>query len=185
MGSMVALQLAARHGDALDGLILTSTSLDVFTHRRLHPLYPVFRALARIAPRVRIPLTLDASQISSDEAVQRAYANDALIPKTASLQLLIEFALACERASVDAATVRTPTLIVHGGADGIAPLSGSRRLYECLASTDKALREWPALRHELQNEREPQRTEVLESIAAWVLQRALGTTRSTSYEQID
>lgn len=185
MGSMVALQLAARHGDALDGLILTSPSLDVFTHRRLHPLNPVFRALARIAPRIRIPLTLDASQISSDEVVQRAYANDPLIPKTASLQLLIEFSLACEHAEGTANRVRVPTLILHGAEDRIAPSSGSQRLYEQLELVDKELRVLPELRHELHNEREPERTEVLESIAAWVLQRALGPTSSPSYGQME
>ena len=174
MGSMVALQLAAQHGSLLDGLILTSTSLDVFTHRRLHPLHPVFRTLARVAPRLRIPLSLDATQISSDKAVQLAYASDPLIAKTASLQLLIEFALACEHAEGAANRVRVPTLILHGAEDRIAPSSGSQRLYEQMAIVDKELRSLPELRHELHNEREPERTELLEWIVAWVLKRVSG-----------
>ena len=46
----------------------------------------------------------------------------------------------------------------HGGADAIAPASGSERLHALLGSIDKELRIYPELRHELQNEREPARS---------------------------
>lgn len=171
MGSIVALQLAARHGESLDGLILTSSSPDVFKSRPSHVLLPLLRALARVAPRMRVSLALDTSQLSHDEAVQRAYANDPLIPKSGSLRLLTEFAFACERADDDAAHVRVPTLVLHGECDGIAPASGSQRLYDRLGSADKDLTVLPELRHELQNEREPDRANILQSISQWMLAR--------------
>lgn len=172
MGSMVAVLLAARAGEQLAGLVITSNSLDVFTHRRLHPLRAPFRSLARIAPRTPIPLTLDPAQISHDDAVQRAYTRDPLISRTASLQLLIEFALVCKRAEVEAPSIRVPMLIAHGAADTIAPVSGAQRLHAALGASDKTLQIIPELRHELQNEREPERTRFLDSLAEWVLARA-------------
>jgi alpha-beta hydrolase superfamily lysophospholipase len=171
MGAMVALLLATRKLDALSGLIVTSSSLDVFKNKP-NPLHPFFRFWSALAPRVRVPTTVDAIHISRDEAMQRAYAGDQLIPGTASLRLIVEFARANKRIEQLAGEIQLPTLIVHGGADAIAPSSGSERLHALLGTSDKELRIYPELRHELQNEQEPERSMFIDAMAAWVLARA-------------
>ena len=175
MGSAVALLLALHEPD-ISGLVLTSTSLDVFKHRT-NPLNPFFRALSRIAPRLRIPLLLNPQGISHDPQVQRQYAEDPLIPGSASLRLLVEFAAACRRIDAAAPHIRMPALIVHGQADRIAPVSGSQRLYERLGSVDKQLRVFPELRHEVHNEREPERSAFVDLIANWLIARADAAAR--------
>lgn len=171
MGSIVTIctVLSARH--RWRGAITTSNSLDVF-RRGPNPLNPVFRLGSQLLPRIRIPLGLDARKISTDESVQRAYANDPLIPPSASLRLIVEFAAACEQCRHSAAQLTLPWLVVHGEADEIAPAQGSRVLFDELQSQDKQLVIYPGLRHEVHNERPAERAKFIDLISDWILQRA-------------
>ena len=171
MGAIVALHLAARGGPAIAGLVVSSNSLEVFK-TGLDPLNPFFRFASRVSPRVRIPLGLDARKISRVESVQQAYANDPLIPTTASLRLIVEFAQACETARGDAPALRVPTLIVHGEADAIAPARASQVLFDSIGSEDKTLRIFPGLRHEVHNERAADREKFVELLSGWILARS-------------
>ncbi|RHW72739.1 monoglyceride lipase, putative [Trypanosoma equiperdum] len=45
-----------------------------------------------------------------------------------------------------------PLLIVHGAKDALCPVSGSRRLFSCVPTTDKQLIEYPGLGHEVLTE---------------------------------
>lgn len=170
MGAIVALLVAART-PTLAGLIVTSNSLNVFK-RGTKPSSPFFRIAALVAPQVRIRLGLDSRKISRDESVQHAYARDPLIPPTASLRLIVEFAKACEQAFAVASRISMPTLVVHGGCDAIAPASGSEVLMERLASGDKTLKIFPDALHEVHNEREPERSQFAELVARWLLAHA-------------
>ena len=171
MGSIVAIGavLTARH--RWRGAITSSNSLEVF-RRGPNPLNPLFRLAARVLPRIRVPLGLDARKISTDETVQQAYANDPLVPPTASLRLIVEFAAACERCRSGAAQLTLPWLVVHGEADAIAPVQGSRVLFDALRSQDKQLVIYPGLRHEVQNERPAERAQFIELLSRWILERA-------------
>jgi alpha-beta hydrolase superfamily lysophospholipase len=171
MGAIVALQLAARQQPQLAGLIVSSNSLEIF-RRGLNPLSPFFRFASRIAPRVRIPLGLDAAKISHEEATQRAYANDPLIPQTASLRLIVGFAQACEEVRGDAPSIRIPVLIVHGEQDAIAPAQGSRALFDAIGAEDKTLEIFAEARHEVHNERPAERSKFVELLSSWLLARA-------------
>jgi alpha-beta hydrolase superfamily lysophospholipase len=171
MGSIVAIGavLTARH--RWRGAITSSNSLEVF-RRGPNPLNPVFRFGSRLLPHLRVPLGLDARKISTDEAVQQAYANDPLIPPTASLRLIVEFAAACERCRSGAGQLTLPWLVVHGEADAIAPVQGSRVLFDTLRSQDKQLVIYPGLRHEVQNERPAERAKFIDLLSSWILARA-------------
>jgi acylglycerol lipase len=170
MGSIVVMLavLTARH--RWRGAITTSNSLDVF-RRGPNPLNPLFRLGSRLLPRIRVPLGLDARKISTDEAVRRAYATDPLIAPTASLRLIVEFAAACARCRADAAQLTLPWLVVHGEADAIAPVQGSRVLFEALQSQDKQLVIYPWLRHEVHNERPAERAKFIDLLSSWILER--------------
>jgi lysophospholipase len=171
MGAVVTALAALEEPATCTGVIVSSNSLEIF-RRGPDPLNPVFRLLAAIAPRLRIPLGLDAQKISSDSSVQRAYATDPRIPPTASLRLIVEFAKACERCRPLAARARTPWLVVHGEADRIAPALGSQALYDLLATPDKRLVIYPALRHEVHNEEPAARAAFLDLLTQWMLTRA-------------
>lgn len=171
MGSIVALLAALRREPWIAGVVTSSNSLEIF-RRGLNPLSLFFRCASRIAPRVRIPLGLDGAKISTDEAVQRAYSGDPRIPPTASLRLIVEFAAACERCREGAPRITLPWLVVHGEEDRIAPVEGSRVVFEKLGSRDKQLVIYPGLRHEVHNEKAPDRAKFLDLLSDWILARA-------------
>ena len=65
-----------------------------------------------------------------------------------------------------AAKLTAPLLVVHGEQDKLIPVEGSRRLLECVASTDAHLKVYPELYHEVFNE--PERALVLDDVTAWI-----------------
>ena len=168
MGSMVLA--AAAHTLPIHGAIFSSCSLEVFRDGP-NPLHPVFRFLARTVPRLRVPLFLDATKISSDPAVQRAYGNDPRIPGTASLRLIVEFAGACEQVRAVAPHLQLPCLVLHGEQDAIAPAAGGQQFFDALGSSDKQLEIFAGQRHEVHNEAPPARERFLATLASWIEQR--------------
>jgi acylglycerol lipase len=170
--SMGAMVLAAGIATLpIHGAIFASNSLEVF-RSGLNPLHPIFQFLARRVPRMRVPMLLGASKISSDPAMQRAYADDPRIVGTASLRLIVEFAAACEQVRATAAQIQLPSLVLHGELDGVAPVAGAHQLFAALGSTDKQLQIFAGQRHEVHNEIAPERARFLDTLANWVLHRA-------------
>jgi alpha-beta hydrolase superfamily lysophospholipase len=58
-------------------------------------------------------------------------------------------------------------LLLHGEEDRLSPVTGSQRLYAELQVTQRDLRTYPGLRHEIFNE--PEGMEVLDDLMAWIV----------------
>ena len=170
MGSVVVL-LAAQNLMWARGLILTGCAFDA-----MPKLDGVAGALLRIAsvlaPRLRISLSIDASALTQVLEEQRRHMSDPLVPRTASLRLLYGFAEACRTCRANAPRITLPLLAVHGEADKVCPISGSRTLIENLGSRDKRLVTYPNLLHEVHNEDELSRAALFDLMSDWMIQRA-------------
>jgi alpha-beta hydrolase superfamily lysophospholipase len=175
MGSVVVTLAAI---DALRwarGVITTGCALDAMP--KLEGLSGVaLRVAAALAPRLRINLRIDATALTQVAEMQDRHMNDPLVPRTASLKLLHGFAMACRRCYADAPKITMPWLAVHGEADKVCPVSGSRALIRALGSPDKQLVTYPGLLHEVHNEDDRSRTALFELMARWILERAQGYT---------
>jgi alpha-beta hydrolase superfamily lysophospholipase len=68
-----------------------------------------------------------------------------------------------------APALTAPLLVVHGADDGLIHVDGSRRLVECVGSSDVELKVYPGLYHEVFNE--PEREQVLDDVVAWIKAR--------------
>ena len=66
-----------------------------------------------------------------------------------------------------------PWLALHGEADNIAPPSGSQKLVDALHSTDKTLKLFAGMRHEVHNEIEPAASEFHRLVIHWIGKRAV------------
>jgi alpha-beta hydrolase superfamily lysophospholipase/serine/threonine protein kinase len=165
MGAFVALAHALRHQDGLAGLITSGVPLLLDSALPQHALRAA-RLVARVAPTLPlVPLDLDG--VSRDPAVVAAYKADPLVHAgrvRARMAVVMSAALAALRERV--AELRLPLLILHGGADPTAPPAGSEWLHAHAGSSDKTLRIFPGLYHEVHNE--PEREQVLAEIAAWL-----------------
>ena len=63
-------------------------------------------------------------------------------------------------------------MAVHGEADAVCPLSGSKTLINGLGSTDKRLVIYPKLLHEIHNEDDRARAMLFEMMTRWILERS-------------
>ena len=124
------------------------------------------RVLASLAPRVKIPSSIDPEGLSRDPDVVAAYMADPLIDKRYSARLVRELLDAIAAIEGRGPEVGVPLLIVHGEADPVCPVEGSRSFAADLRSAGSDLRSYPGLRHEVLNE--PEREEVLADIASWL-----------------
>jgi alpha-beta hydrolase superfamily lysophospholipase len=126
----------------------------------------VVRLLAAIAPTVEVK-ALEASGISRDARVVRAYEKDPLVYRgkgTAGLAAALFSAM--NTVIGEAASIELPILIMHGSSDRLTSVDGSQRLYDTVSSENKTLKIYEGLYHEILNE--PERHQVMADIIAWL-----------------
>ncbi len=169
LGAFLALLTLLRHPRAADGFVSSATPLDA-DRTVARPLLWLAALLGRLAPRLPlVPMALEA--ISRDPEVVFAYREDPLvhaIKMRARTCAVLNAAL--RRARPRLGELRLPLLVLHGSEDRIAPPSGSQRLYDAAGSTDKTLRVYPGLWHEVHNE--PEQAQVLADLGDWLVERS-------------
>ena len=175
MGSIVVTQAVLQGLPFARGIITTGCALDAMP-KLAGVAGGALKLASTLAPRVRIDLRVDASQLMQDPEEQRRHMTDPLVPRSASLRLLYGFALACRMCRADAGTITLPWLAVHGEADEVCPISGSRTLIERLGSRDKELVTYPGLLHEVHNEDAESRAALFALMSRWILDRTRGYT---------
>ena len=76
---------------------------------------------------------------------------------------------AIQTAESDFTNLKLPLLIMHGGKDKLTNPEGSKDLYLLSKSTDKELKIYDEMYHEILNE--PERQAVITHIKDWILSR--------------
>jgi acylglycerol lipase len=166
MGGGVAVDLLLRNPSIeLSGMILTGPLL------QLPPsvpsfLKPIGHWLGRIFPALPlVPLQLKA--LSRDPDVERRYRNDPLVysskVKAATAAQMDLFTSALPSRLVD---IRVPFWVGHGSEDRVTAPEGSKMLKSRATSTDKTLKIYDGLYHELLNE--PESETVMHDIIRWM-----------------
>jgi alpha-beta hydrolase superfamily lysophospholipase len=122
----------------------------------------------RVAPDVAFPNRLPVARVSHDPAVVAAYKADGLNHDRITPRLLDFLVDAGAAARRDAARFRVPTLLLVAGADALVDARGAREFSASLPAGVGTLHWYDGLYHELFNEREPDRTGVLDDLAAWL-----------------
>ena len=175
MGSVVVMLAAIDGLKWARGIITTGCALDAMP--KLEGLVGgALKIGTALLPRLRISLGVDATTLTQVQEVQQRHMNDPLVARTASLRLLYGFALACRKCRLQAHKITVPWLAVHGEADAVCPVSGSRTLIGAIASPDKQLVTYAGLLHEIHNEAESARAIFFELMTRWILERAKGYT---------
>lgn len=147
MGTIFALPAATKVPDgALVGLILSGVAL---------------------APMIDpsgdgIP----ASAISRDPEVVKAYEDDPLV-FTGMPSLISEKAIDAIGMAMDAiGKITIPVLLLHGSEDKLTSLEGANMLHTQLVITDKTLKVYEGLYHEVLNE--PEKDQVIADLVTWL-----------------
>ena len=110
---------------------------------------------------------LDSSAITRDLKVLEESRKDPLTNygKT-SVRLLAELVDAMTRFKKEARTLTLPILVLQGSDDQVVDPTGANLLYESVSSTDKTLKVYPGLYHEVFHE--PERESVLADVEVWL-----------------
>ena len=168
MGGGIVFAYGVERPDNYDMMVLSAPA--VAAQDLVSPLMTVAaKVLGVLTPGLPVQ-ELDVEAISRDPAVVAAYNDDPLVyhgkvPAGVGRALLQVGETMPQRAPA----LTAPLLVVHGDADRLIPVDGSRRLVECVGSTDVELKVYPGLYHEVFNE--PERAQVLGVVVSWILKR--------------
>ncbi len=164
MGGNIALASALRRENHLRGLVLSGP---LVTNEGI-PAVLILLAplLGRIAPRLGTK-ALSADAVSSDPAVVAAYVADPLVfhgkvPAGAGAALI----RTAKEFPARLPSLTIPLMVVHGSADTLVPVGNGRTAHKLAGSSDKTLKVYDGLFHEVFNE--PQRATVLADVLAWL-----------------
>ncbi|NVJ09646.1 alpha/beta fold hydrolase [Myxococcus sp. AM001] len=98
-----------------------------------------FRGLAKLLPRVRVPVKafLQYSRLSDSVEFNEAYGKDPLVGGSCTLRAMVSV-MSDYRKSVPFGDVRYPFLVMHDQNDRMFPMKYSRKTYEQLGDIPKA-----------------------------------------------
>jgi alpha-beta hydrolase superfamily lysophospholipase len=167
LGGTIALLYASDFQSKLDGLILSGPVV-VLDPAPSPPVRLAARALSVLAPRIPA-FGVDPVVISRDRSEVEAYRTDPLVHhRKLPLRTVAEIAAAVQEFPRLLPGLELPLLLLHGSEDRLAPVAGSRMVYERAGSKDRSLKIYDGLFHEILNELEEDRSRVLNDITAWL-----------------
>lgn len=173
LGGLIGATYLLDDQDSLQGAILSGPAVRIPDNNSPATIC-AGRILSALIPGIGI-LRLDARGVSRDPAVVADYVNDPLVfTGKATARLGAEMLEAMQRITAEANRIRLPILILQGGADKLVDPAGPRRLHHLVGSTDKTLKVYEGLYHEVYNE--PEHEQVLRDFESWLDKRLPTTT---------
>jgi alpha-beta hydrolase superfamily lysophospholipase len=168
MGGLVAARFVSLGMRALDALVLSSPALDpglgMFQKLLLAVLPP-------LAPNLRVSNGLNPHYISHDPQVVSRYKADPLVHDRISARLAAFIAHEGPATIASAPTWNLPTLLLYAGSDKLVNPAGSRAFASAAPQTFVTARCFDDLYHEIFNEAEPGRQQVMTQLRSWLDER--------------
>jgi len=173
-------------GHSMGGLVAARTVLDrrvqppalVLSSPALRTWEPAWRqklaaTLAKALPNLPMPNGLPFNKLSHDPQVEPAYRADPLRHGWVTPRLADFIFRAGDASVADASKLTVPTLLLVAGADKLVNPSGSRDFSSATWAGNKVTtRYFDSLYHELFNEAEPARSQVLKQLGDWLQKRS-------------
>lgn len=168
MGGGIVFAYGVEHPGEYDLMVLSGPA--IAAHTGVSKLKAVLgKTVGSVLPDLPIE-QISANAVSRDPKVVADYNADPLvfrgkIPAGIAKALLVVGETMHKRAP----GITVPLLVVHGEDDQLVSAEGSKRLVECIGSTDVELKIYPELYHEVFNE--PEREQVLDDVTTWIAAR--------------
>lgn len=168
LGGLITTEYVLDHADKVSGVILSGAALK-------RPLSvsgfsaALARILASVAPGLKA-VEVDDREFSRDKGVMAALAIDPLIshdklPAATAVASLNGIADVQQRMG----QLKLPLFVMYGTADSVNPIEGSQALIAAVASTDKTLKTYDGVYHDMMNE--PERDQIAADVIAWLMAR--------------
>ena len=172
--------VCTRHDKSIENVIVLGHSVGaVAVATWVHDYAPRIRAMVLATPALRVklyvPLAIPglrllqrlkggrtafiksyvkAKMLTHDAEQARAYDEDPLIARAIAVNILLELFDTSRRLIDDAGAIRTPTLLLAGGADWVVHVSSQRRFFDRLGSPLKRIRVFDGMYHDILHEKE-------------------------------
>jgi alpha-beta hydrolase superfamily lysophospholipase len=165
MGGAIVTQYTLTRKPDIRGLVLSAPALkpgaDVSG-----ALIAVTRVLGGVLPHLKV-LKLDPQQFSRDPAVVKENETDPLVFQTAApARTASELLQVLGQLSERLEEVTAPVLVLHGTADVVTDPEGSKGLVARARATDKTLKLYEGLSHDLLHE--PEKAQVRADVVQWL-----------------
>jgi acylglycerol lipase len=165
LGGLIGTLYLLDHQGELAGAVLSGPAVKI---PDTIPPVTIFagKIFSALAPKLRL-VALDASGVSRDPAVVRAYESDPLVYRgKLTARLGSEMIKAMRRIGAEASRITLPILILQGSADRLVDPSGAQMLHDRVTSLDKRIILYEGLYHEVFNE--PEHDQVLKDVESWL-----------------
>ena len=167
MGGLIALYFAQQYPGFIDGVVASSPALGMAIE--VPGVKKVLGLLmSYIWPGLAMGNELDAGKVSHDPEVVRAYKTDPLVHDRVSARFFTEFLAAMEIVYIQASALKVPTLLQVAGDDQLVNARSSVQFFKQLDIEDKTLHVYEGRYHEIYNEVEDLRRQVLEDLEDWL-----------------
>ncbi len=169
MGGLVAARCVLDQRIQPPAMVLSSPAL-----RTWEPIWKRYlaTAMSKLAPNLPLPNGLPFDKLSHDPQVEPAYRADPLRHGWITPRLADFIFRAGDDSVRDASQLTVPTLLLVAGADRLVNPAGSRDFSSgTWASKYLTTRYFDSLYHELFNEAEPSRSQVLKQLGDWLQKR--------------
>jgi acylglycerol lipase len=160
MGGLITACYGIRHGHRIDGEIISGAPTG-------------YISLKTKLQSVKFPYVLKGQVsnsfgnfISRNPKIIDSYKNDELVLKVTTIKLNLQLSNTSSKIKKDLNKYQCPCLILHGRDDKIVPCLNSSNFYKKISSTDKKLRIYDGLYHEILNE--VCRDDILKDICQWL-----------------
>lgn len=160
MGGLMATRYVIDERIPPDVLVLSGPALGAEIPTHLRVAAPL---IGRILPTVEIKEDGDPSLLASEPEVGEVFYADPYRVPYPTARLGWELMKTIDEARAGIARVTMPTLVQHGGDDGLVPAAASE-IFETLPNAERIV--YPGLRHEIYNE--PDRLAIIDEMIAWV-----------------
>jgi len=168
LGGLIALDYAEKMNGNISGVIATSPLLRL--KMKVQPWKVALgRMLSSLTPTLSMKTGLDPNLLSHDQQVVRNYIDDPLVHGVASTRFYTELLRATDQTLRGGNKLTLPCLVMVGSGDGIVDPSATRDFFGTIASSDKTLKVYEGLYHEVLNE--PEKDGILREISAWISAR--------------
>lgn len=169
MGGLITTDfLLSNEKTAIKGVILSGAALEIGDD--ISPiLQKIISFLGKIAPNLST-VKVDPKLISRDSEEVDKYIKDPL-NYTGGTKAALGSAVINKIKEIKTSfnAFNYPVLIMHGGADKITNIKGSKELFEKAHSIDKIFKEWEGAHHEIFNE--TNKTDVIKVMCDWIENR--------------
>jgi alpha-beta hydrolase superfamily lysophospholipase len=165
MGGLITSYYLLDHQDKFKGAVISAPAIEI--GESVSPAtITMGKILSKILPKMGL-LALDATAISRDPKVVEVYVNDPLVfhGKTPA-RLAAEMLSAMMRVGEEVGTISLPFIVLQGAEDKLVAPSGAQMLYDKAGSSNKTLKIYDGLYHEVFNE--PERELVLTDVETWL-----------------